>query len=241
MPDFHAWDGRYSNNGWLQECPDPISKLTWDNALLISPVLAKILEEKYPNLGLLPDPTMLNRNGQIAPDAAVFDHGKQRAPIVKLSIDENTSIEGPLYVQPGLADFTVVASLGLGRNDVGRVGSGTGYDAYPLLSTQSDRIVKNVSLSPTGAYHILANVQEHWSMEGRAIIREANADEYLSDESFASHMGAESHSPKIWGKDQDADLAFKAQTTPREIHPTNILIIITKSRKRLDYINGVWL
>ena len=52
-------------------------------------------------------------------------------------------------------------------------------------------------------------------MEGRRIIREANVDEYLSDESFASHMGAESHFSKIWGKDQDADLAFKAQTTPR--------------------------
>ena len=91
---------------------------------------------------------MLNRNGQIAPDAAVFDHGKQRAPIVKLSIDENTSIEGPLLCSTGrLADFTVVASLGLGRNDVGRVGSGTGYDAYPLLSTQSDRIVARVSIT----------------------------------------------------------------------------------------------
>ncbi len=33
-------DGRFSNNGWLQELPDPISKLTWDNAAWISPVSA---------------------------------------------------------------------------------------------------------------------------------------------------------------------------------------------------------
>lgn len=215
IPDFHSWDGRFANNGWMQECPDPISKLTWDNALLISPVLAKILEKKYPSLGLLPEPTMLNKIGEIAPDAANFDHGKQKAPIVKLAINEDDFIEGPLYVQPGLADFTIVASLGLGRSDVGRVGKGTGYNAYPLLDDKSNRIVQEISIEPTGGFQILANVQEHWSMEGRAIIREGNAEEYISDEAFASHMGAESHSPKIWGKDQEADLKFKSQTTPR--------------------------
>ena len=215
IPDFHAWDGRYANNGWMQECPDPISKLTWDNALLISPALAKTLEEKYPSLGLIPEPTMLNKNGEIAPDAANFDHGKQKAPIVTLSISENQTIEGPLYVQPGLADCSIIATLGLGRTEVGRVGNGTGYNAYPLLGNNFDRIVSNVSIEPTGEFETLANVQEHWSMEGRAIVREGNAEEYISDEAFASHMGAESHSPKIWGKDQEADLKFKAQTTPR--------------------------
>ena len=35
--------GRFVNNGWLQECPDPITRLTWDNAILISPRLAKEL------------------------------------------------------------------------------------------------------------------------------------------------------------------------------------------------------
>jgi molybdopterin-containing oxidoreductase family iron-sulfur binding subunit len=40
-PDPGIWDGRFANNGWLQECPRPITKLTWDNALLISPSLAE--------------------------------------------------------------------------------------------------------------------------------------------------------------------------------------------------------
>src|SRR5207237_8484831 len=36
-------DGLYANNGWLQELPDPITKLTWDNAALMSPAFAKRL------------------------------------------------------------------------------------------------------------------------------------------------------------------------------------------------------
>jgi molybdopterin-containing oxidoreductase family iron-sulfur binding subunit len=40
-PDPNLWDGRFANNGWLQECPKPISKLTWDNAACISPAIAE--------------------------------------------------------------------------------------------------------------------------------------------------------------------------------------------------------
>jgi molybdopterin-containing oxidoreductase family iron-sulfur binding subunit len=40
-PDPSVWDGRFANNGWLQECAKPVSKLTWDNAIFVSPVLAQ--------------------------------------------------------------------------------------------------------------------------------------------------------------------------------------------------------
>jgi len=214
LPDFHAHDGQYANNGWMQECPDPISKLTWDNALLISPVLAGKLQSKYPKLGLIPEPTMLNKNGQIAPDAADFDGGRQNAPVATLSLG-GRSVDVPLYVQPGLADFTVVATIGLGRTQIGRVGQDSGYDATQLLDGSGSMVLTGATLSPTGEFKILANVQEHWSMEGRAIVREANADEYISDPTFAAHMGAESHSPPMWGKDQKKSLQEKATSTPR--------------------------
>jgi len=45
-PDPTIWDGRYSNNGWLQELPKPLTKLTWDNAALLSPRLAERLDLK---------------------------------------------------------------------------------------------------------------------------------------------------------------------------------------------------
>ena len=43
-PDPHLWDGRYANNAWLQELPRPLTKLTWDNPLMISPRQARNLE-----------------------------------------------------------------------------------------------------------------------------------------------------------------------------------------------------
>jgi molybdopterin-containing oxidoreductase family iron-sulfur binding subunit len=46
-PDPNIWDGRFANNGWLMECPKPVTKLTWDNALLVSPALAQ--RERFQN------------------------------------------------------------------------------------------------------------------------------------------------------------------------------------------------
>ena len=42
-PDPSLWDGRYANNPWLQELPRPLTKLVWDNPLLIAPALARQL------------------------------------------------------------------------------------------------------------------------------------------------------------------------------------------------------
>ena len=46
LPDAKVYDGRFANNGWLQELPDPITSLTWDNAAMMSPATAKVLGVK---------------------------------------------------------------------------------------------------------------------------------------------------------------------------------------------------
>lgn len=45
-PDLHAWDGRFANNGWLQELPHPMTKLTWGNGACLSPSTAARLNVK---------------------------------------------------------------------------------------------------------------------------------------------------------------------------------------------------
>ena len=42
-PDPKIWDGRFANNGWLQELPSPVTKITWDNVALVSPATAERL------------------------------------------------------------------------------------------------------------------------------------------------------------------------------------------------------
>ena len=123
------------------ECPHPITKLTWDNALLISPVLAKQLEKQYPDLGLLPKLQCLTRMARLHLMQQFFLDGKQKAPMVKLTVGDHHEITVPLYVQPGLADFTVISTIGQGRSRVGRVGSGTGFNTCSLMHTDANRVI----------------------------------------------------------------------------------------------------
>ncbi len=213
VPSNHVWDGRYNNNGWLQECPEPMTKLTWDNAIQISPRLAKELQRST-GIAILPDPSFLNEAGQIAPNANKFKRGKEQANIAEITVNGQT-VRGPLHVQPGLADYTIVLSLGYGREKTGRVGQGTGFDVYPLRTVADSAYATAATIRVTPELYPLANTQEHWSMEGRAIVREANAEEYASHPDFVNQMGMESHSPPVYGPAQNMPLQQKVTDIPR--------------------------
>src|SRR4029079_2140754 len=60
LPYPRIGDGRFANLGWLQECPKPITKITWDNAALLS---ARTAIE----LGLAPQDQVENANGRVVP------------------------------------------------------------------------------------------------------------------------------------------------------------------------------
>jgi len=168
--DSKVDDGRYNNNGWLQELPDPITKLTWDNAILLSPATAK-------ELGVFTD-----RNAQ---NQKFFNHQ------VDVTLN-GRKITGPVWIQPGMADHTVGLALGYGREKTGRVGKGAGFNAYKLRSSENLYYASGATVKDTGDHsYELATTQSHWSMEGRPVVREANLEQYRKDPTFAQRMKPE--------------------------------------------------
>jgi molybdopterin-containing oxidoreductase family iron-sulfur binding subunit len=93
------------------------------------------------------------------------------------------------------------------------VGTGSGFSAYAIRTASA--FVSNATLALTGAEYQLAETQEHWSMEGRAIVRESNLDDYAADKNFVSKMGMESHSPAIYAGAEDMSTQEKITDTPR--------------------------
>jgi molybdopterin-containing oxidoreductase family iron-sulfur binding subunit len=149
--DAKADDGRFANNGWMQELPDPITKMTWDNAVLISRKTARELEV-------------------------------QNGDIVEISLNGST-VTGPIWTQPGMADYSLGLALGYGREKAGRVGTGVGFNAYKIFSGKY--VESGAGIRKTGATYVLACTQDHWSMEGRPAVREANLEEFIKEPTFA--------------------------------------------------------
>jgi len=185
VADTRMDDGRYNNNGWLQECPDPITKISWDNAILVSPVLAR-------DLGIDPPAMALQVARKEIED---FDKGKENAHIVELTIG-GRKLRGPAHIQPGLANYTVVVPLGYGRTRTGRVGDGTGFNAYIARGSGSMEFAHGATIEVTGERMYLADTQWHWSMEGRDIVREANLSEFQEDPGKMRETSLEAELPR---------------------------------------------
>ena len=180
-------DGRFANNGWLQECPDPITRLTWDNAILVSPRLGA-------DLGILPSSPGVVQVARI--ETSDWVKGRDMAYVADVRLGGRT-IRGPVQIQPGLANYTVVLALGYGRTHSGRAGNGAGFSAYALRTSDALHVADGGDDRDHArpAADTLANTQEHWSMEGREIIREANVDEFKRNPAFVAEIGLEPHSP----------------------------------------------
>lgn len=147
LPDPSVHDGRYANNGWLQELPKPISNLTWDNALYVSHATAKKL-----NVG--------------QPQTRIGLPFYGAADMVEVTVD-GRKLEVPVWVNLGQADDVVLLHLGYGRTaggDVLRSGDfyhGGGFDANKLRSSKNPWIANQVTIKPTGRGYELANTQFH--------------------------------------------------------------------------------
>lgn len=164
-PSAKTYDGRYVNNGWLQEAPDPVTKISWDNAALISPKTAEELGVKTRDL------VFINVGGK--------------------------ELEIVAHVLPGQADYVVSLEVGMGRKDYGRIADGAGFNVNTLKPSDSFSVT-GARITPTGRTYVLANTQDHSSMENRPLIREATLEEYKKDPEFAPNMVKHPPLKSLW-------------------------------------------
>ncbi|MFN6943391.1 MAG: TAT-variant-translocated molybdopterin oxidoreductase [Cytophagaceae bacterium] len=147
-------NGKFANNPWLQELPEALSKITWDNFLAVP---MRMANEK----GL--------RNGDLV---NLTVNGKRLQKSV------------PVYIQPGQTNGTVALSLGYGRLRSGKVGDEVGVDAYPLLGVVNNSISYsglNVTFDKTGETHKLAQTQTSMTAMARPVVQEGLLEDYVKD------------------------------------------------------------
>jgi molybdopterin-containing oxidoreductase family iron-sulfur binding subunit len=156
--DPSIYDGRFSNNGWLQELPKPLTKLTWDNPIMIGPAMAERLKLNFK------DVAELEFNGK--------------------------KVKGAIWIQAGHPDNSITVFFGYGRTRAGRIGTGTGFDVYPLRSSQSQWFANGAQLRATGDTYQLASTQGYQTMETpdgstRPLVQERSLEEYKKEPTFA--------------------------------------------------------
>lgn len=140
--------GQGATNPWLQEMPDPITKATWDNYLVISPKLAKTLVD-----------IDLNNAGQsdsyeVHPDKKV------------VTVTANgKSVSLPVLIIPGTQENTVGIAIGYGRaKEVGRTSDGAGKNVFPFAGMNGNTVtfsVPDVTLTLTDETYKVAITQTH--------------------------------------------------------------------------------
>ncbi|HXM90279.1 MAG TPA: 4Fe-4S dicluster domain-containing protein, partial [Candidatus Dormibacteraeota bacterium] len=165
-PDPSVYDGRFANNGWLQELPKPLTKLAWDNAAMISPKTAE-------SLGLTQK--VGARGGE---------HGKILTDVIDISLS-GSKVTAAAWILPGQADGVVVLPLGYGRKRAGYTGSNKGFNAYAVRSSYAMWAATGGSIRKTGADYTMACTQYHFNMEGRKILTSGTLDEYKQNPAFA--------------------------------------------------------
>jgi MoCo/4Fe-4S cofactor protein with predicted Tat translocation signal len=191
--DPTIYDGRFANNGWLQELPKPQTKIGWENVLLLSPRTAE-------KLGVLPSDALTN---------------ERRTVVASLKFNGAT-VTLPVWAVPGQADDTATVTFGYGRERAGRIGDGVGANTYRIRfsNTLAGGPGAQVASANQPGYPV-ACVQEHQTIdpnvvEERGIIRAGTFAEYLRNPSFAAD---EAHGPK---GEQEADVSMYPKVEYKE-------------------------
>ena len=178
--DASVYDGRFANNGWLQETPDPITKLTWDNAAVMGPATATALGVAHEDIVRV----------------AVANSAIELPTFVLPGVAENS-----IHVAVGYGRTVAGHVAGLKSEDIVSVG----VDVTPLLRNGTSRVLTGVTVTRTGRTHKLATTQDHFAIDAVGfeaigarlgeLVRTGTLEEYKQHPDFAAHRGP--HHPPL--------------------------------------------
>jgi MoCo/4Fe-4S cofactor protein with predicted Tat translocation signal len=160
-PDPTVWDGRFANNGWLQELPKPLTKVTWDPTAWVSPQLAK---ERGLNDG---DLIELKYRGNT-----------MRLPVFRVPGHPAQSVTVFLGYGRRMAGRVGTASK-----------DAEAFSAYLLRTSDAPWFGDGLEITKTGSRYLLATTQEHHMMEGREPVRVATLEQYKAEPRIIAEQG----------------------------------------------------
>ncbi len=147
-------DGTLANNPWLQELPDPVTKITWDNYITMNPEDAK--EQGY----------------------NIYYGQEKPATLASVAVNGVTIDKIPVIALPGQKRGTIGIALGYGKR-VGAMDEPTGVNAYPLLTENLNTLQLNVEITNLDEEYPVAATQTHHTFMGReSIIKETDLATY---------------------------------------------------------------
>ena len=217
--DGSIYDGRYINNAWLQEAPDPITKVCWDNVAVVSPKTAKDLGIYEKILKLQPKGKVYGietENAGVGPDGEGKDHAN---PLVKVTVN-GRELEVAMMIGFGHADNVISIALGYGQGfdehdelkrgpkneaNVSLVSVNRGFNAYALRTSKTPYLATGGKAESANKRYSIAMTQEHHAMYGRALAREISTmehDYHGKKKDFAAQLkgvktqGMDSHAPE---------------------------------------------
>ena len=192
-------DGRFANNAWLQETPDFLTKLTWDNAALVSPTTAEELKLEQGKLAEITIgdvsvevPVYIMPGQAVGSIGLALGYGRTAAGRVGGLILEDGSVSEGLYVNGTLGLWLPTPANPVGTN------------IYPLRTSETPGFVTGVEAPRnTRKGYLLATTQDHHAIDQGGLeaigtrtgelIREASQEHYEEHPDFAPHMSHDVH------------------------------------------------
>ncbi len=153
-------DGKRANNPWLQELPDPVSKVTWDNFAAMSP---SDMKKKGLQDG---DVVKIEANGYSITLPVLVQPGQAQGTI-SIAVGYGRTVVGPVGINVGKNAFP-----------------------FYSLRNGTFQTSASATLTATGENSPLAQTQTHHSIEGRnSIIKEATFTEYKKNPAVGTGKG----------------------------------------------------